>query len=285
MKRILIQLDTDPVASTFDSIVATDAGVDMLLTRSNVDVENVTSLVHGAMFTRRPDHLASTAIFIGGQDVPLTEKLLAKVQEAFFGPVRVSVMLDANGSGTTAAAAVRCVEKHVSLKGLEALVLGGTGPVGQRTAEILASHGAHVRIASRSLARAEATAATIRTRIEGANVTPCESSDDGIAAAVDGVAAIIAAGAAGAKFLSPDEWQSIDTLKVAVDLNAVPPAGLEGIEAGDAAVDREGIVTYGAVGVGGLKMKIHKAAIEKLFAANDQILDTAAIYALSQDIH
>ncbi|WP_437230563.1 NADP-dependent methylenetetrahydromethanopterin/methylenetetrahydrofolate dehydrogenase [Planctomicrobium sp. SH661] len=283
MKRILIQLDTDALASTFDRVVAIDAGVEELFSYGGVTPENVVPLVHGAIFTRGPKDLANTAIFVGGSDVQAAEKVFEKIKHTFFGPMRVSVMLDASGSDTTAAAAVRSASHHMTLKGAEALVLGGTGPVGQRTSEILASQGAIVRLASRTLQRAEAASAAIRSRVEGAKITPCDCSDDGLAAAVDGVSLIISAGAAGVQFLKADEWQGIDTLKVAIDLNAVPPLGLEGIEVNDKGVDHSGIICYGALGVGGLKMKIHRAAISKLFATNDQVFDTKAIYAMSQE--
>lgn len=284
MKRILMQLDTDPIPSTFDRVVAVDAGVDVVFSDGGVTPDNVVPLVHGAIFTRGPKDLRHTAIFVGGSDVPLAEKVFARITQTFFGPLRVSVMLDASGSDTTAAAAVRCASRHVSFKGLEALILGGTGPVGQRTAQILAAQGAHVRIASRSQQRAEAAAALLRARVEGAKITPCECSDEGLAAAVDGIQLIVSAGAAGVQFLTTDEWQSIDSLKVAIDLNAVPPVGLEGLDAADLATDRGGITCYGALGVGGLKMKVHQAAVQKLFDSNDQVLDTAAIYALSQEV-
>ncbi|WP_437185440.1 NAD(P)-dependent methylenetetrahydromethanopterin dehydrogenase [Planctomicrobium sp. SH668] len=284
MKRILLQLDTDAIPSTFDRVVAIDAGVDVILSNGGITPENVVPLVHGAIFTRGPKELSNTAIFVGGSDVQAAEKVFEKIKQTFFGPMRVSVMLDASGSDTTAAATVRSAANEMTLKGAETLVLGGTGAVGQRTAEILASQGAAVRIASRSLQKAEATAALIRSRIEGAKVTPCDCSDDGIAAAVDAVQLIVSAGAAGVQFLKVDEWQGIDTLKVAIDLNAVPPLGLEGIDPTDRGVDRNGIQTFGALGVGGLKMKIHRAAIEKLFSSNSEVLNTTSIYALSQEI-
>jgi len=284
MKRILFQLDTDPIPSTFDRVVAVDAGADEVFAIGGVTAENVVSLVHGAIFTRGTDDLKNTAIFVGGSDVQAAEKVFQAIQQTFFGPMRVSVMLDPSGSATTAAAAVRFASKHVSLKDADALILGGTGPVGQRTGLILASQGAKVRIASRSLQRAEATAASIRSRVSGASVIPCDCSDEGLAAAVDSIEILIAAGAAGVSFLTADEWQSIPTLKVAADLNAVPPVGLAGIDPNHQAVDHNGIASYGALGVGGLKMKLHKAAIDKLFSANDLVLDTESIYALSGDL-
>ena len=104
--KILIQLDGDAQASVFDAVVAVDSGVDQLLRHDGVTPEGVRELVHGAMFTRGPKHLHHTAIFIGGSNVAAGEALLEAVVACFFGPMRVSVMMDASGANTTAAAAV-----------------------------------------------------------------------------------------------------------------------------------------------------------------------------------
>ncbi|HEU5321612.1 MAG TPA: methylene-tetrahydromethanopterin dehydrogenase N-terminal domain-containing protein, partial [Methylomirabilota bacterium] len=97
MKRLLLQLDADPHPSAFDRIVAHDAGADEVLSYGGVAPADVTPLVHGALFTRGPRELHHTAIWIGGSSVPRGEALLEAVTGAFFGPFRVSVMLDANG--------------------------------------------------------------------------------------------------------------------------------------------------------------------------------------------
>lgn len=281
MKKILIQLDTDDQYSAFDRVVAIDSGVDEIMSYANVNPENVEALVHGAIFTRKPDDLNNTAIFIGGSKVEAGEKVLAKIKETFFGPMQVSVMIDSNGSNTTAAAAVKCAANHLDFKATEALILGGTGPVGHRCAQILAAQGATVRIASRSEERAQETCAEIRQAVPDGKVVACEFSDEGIAAAVDGVNLIIAAGAAGVQFLASDELEGIETLKVAIDVNAVPPVGLQGIDPSSKAIEMTGFTTYGAIGVGGLKMKTHRSAIEKLFVSNDQILNTSEIYSIA----
>ena len=284
MNNILIQLDSDPLPSTFDRVVAIDAGADEVFAYGGVTPENVTSLVHGAMFTRGPDQLKHTAIFIGGSDVAAGEALLAKVSETFFGPMRVSVMMDSNGSNTTAAAAVQAAARHVSLDGLHALVLGGTGPVGHRAAQILAMNGAHVRVGSRSVERAAESCQAIQQVVEHAHVTPVASTGDGRESATKGIGLLIAAGAAGVQFLAESEWQGIDGLQVAIDLNAVPPVGLEGIGVTDKAKVIAGITCYGAIGVGGKKMKVHKAAIARLFESNSAVLDTPAIADIAAEI-
>lgn len=285
MKNILIQLDTDPLPSTFDRVVAVDADVDHLFSYGAVTPETVEPLVHGAMFTRGPKDLAHTAIFIGGSQVGIGEMLLAKVCKTFFGPVRVSVMMDSNGSNTTAAAAVLSARRHLPLRGTTALVLGGTGPVGQRAAQLLAAEGAIVRLGSRTRDKAEKTSQGVAAAVPGAQLFPVATGNQGeLAAACRDVSVIIAAGAAGAELLPADVRRGIDSLKVAIDLNAVPPAGITGIEVMDKGMERDGVIVYGAIGVGGLKMKIHKAALRKLFESNDQLLDTRAIYKIGESL-
>jgi methylenetetrahydrofolate/methylenetetrahydromethanopterin dehydrogenase (NADP+) len=73
-------------------------------------------------------------------------------------------------------------------------------------------------------------------------------------------------------------------LKVAIDLNAVPPAGIEGVKPTDRGTDRDGLLRWGALGVGGTKMKIHKAAIKALFEANDRVLDAEEILEIGRNL-
>ena len=283
--KILVQLDSDPQASVFDGVVAVDAGVDQLFRHHAVQPDQVRDLVYGAMFTRGVDDLHNTAVFIGGSDVARGETLLEQVTGCFFGPMRVSVMIDANGANTTAAAAVLASRRHVDLAGTTATVLAATGPVGQRAVRLLAREGASMRVGSRSLERAEAVCQAVADKVEGASLTPCQASTpQETAAALEGASIVIAAGAAGMELLASDILRQCKTLQVAIDLNAVPPAGIAGIELSDTAAQRDGVIAYGAVGVGGTKMKIHKAAIRRLFQANDRVLDAEEIYAIGREL-
>jgi len=285
MKSILIQLDTDPQPSVFDRVVAIDAGIDHLFTYGGVTPETVESLVHGAIFTRGVTDLSNTAIFVGGSDVTAGERVFAAVQQAFFGPMRVSVMMDSNGSNTTAAAAVLRARRHVSLSGTVAVVLGGTGPVGQRAAELLVLEGAEVRLGSRSQERAAATCATISARLPESRLVPVSTADsDSIPATLAGASTVIAAGATGVQLVSVEARSGAADLQVAIDLNAVPPLGIEGVEMTDKAVDRNGVACYGAIGVGGTKMKIHTAALKRLFDASERVLDNEAIYRIGESL-
>jgi hypothetical protein len=237
------------------------------------------------MFTRGGDDLKSTAIFIGGASVEAGEALLEQVKRTFFGPVRVSVMLDANGANTTAAAAVLVAGKHVPLAGATALVLGATGPVGQRAVRLLAGQGTKVRVASRALQRARNVCSALAARIPGASLSPHGSLTPAeLSEAMKDAQILIAAGAAGVQLLSAEARQSCPTLKVAIDLNAVPPVGLAGVDVMDRGTNRDGLVAYGAIGVGGAKMKIHKAALQKLFERSDLILDAEEIFEIGREL-
>ncbi|MBA62738.1 MAG: bifunctional NADP-dependent methylenetetrahydromethanopterin dehydrogenase/methylenetetrahydrofolate dehydrogenase [Planctomycetaceae bacterium] len=281
--KILVQLDSDKHASNFDAVVAVDSGIDQLFQYSQVASEDVQGLIHGAMFTRGIQDLQQTAVFVGGSNVAVGEDLMAAATKCFFGPMRVSVMMDSNGSNTTAAAAVLATARHVDLKGAKALVLAGTGPVGLRAGRLLAGQGASVKLGSRSKERAQKAADSVISQVEDANVVAVSTAtEEETALAADNVDVIIAAGAAGVQLISQTTWINCDNLKVLVDLNAVPPLGIEGVEMNHKAEELENRIVYGAIGVGGTKMKIHKAAIARLFESNDQILDAEEIYAIGE---
>jgi hypothetical protein len=283
--KVLIQLDGDAHASVFDSIVAVDSGVDHLLAHHNVEPTQVRDLVHGAMFTRGGGDLRRTAVFIGGSNVAVGEALLEQAVKSFFGPLRVSVMLDASGANTTAVAAVLAAARHVELKGSTCLVLAATGPVGQRVARLLAHAGAVVRVGSRSIQRAEAVCAAVSAKVVGAKLSPVAAGGGAeTAAALEGAQMVVAAGAAGVELLPENLRRECGSLKAAIDLNAVPPVGIAGIEITDKAKERDGVICYGAIGVGGLKMKIHKAAIRRLFKASDLVLDAEQIFEIGREL-
>ena len=285
MQTILIQFDTDAQPSVFDRVVAVDAGVSHLFSYSGVTPQTATPLVHGAMFTRGPADLKHTAIFIGGSSAAAGEALLKQVRSTFFGPLKVSVMMDSNGCNTTAAAAVASLRKHTQLSGLQAVVLGGTGPVGQRAAELLALENAKVTLVSRSLERSAAACAAVQARLPSANITPAAAeTPDQAEALCQGHQVIVAAGAAGVCFLQQQALARIPGLQAVADLNAVPPTGLADVKPSDKAEVRHGVICYGALGVGGLKMKVHRRAVASLFEANDQILEAAQIYELAKSI-
>ncbi len=281
---ILVQFDTDPLPSVFDRVVAVDSGAQHIFSYGGVTPQNVTPLVHGCIFTRGMKDLHRTAIFVGGSDVVAGEALVAAVKAAL-NPFRVSVMLDSNGANTTAAAAVRAAARHLDLVSAKSLVLGATGPVGQRVVRLLAQTGGHVRVGSRQKDKAEQVCEAVRAHVPDAKLeaVAVSSSADG-PTALDGRTLVIAAGAAKAVLLPKKIRETSKTLKVAIDLNGVPPAGIEGIDLFDAGADHGGTICYGAIGIGGAKMKLHKAAVAKLFTSNHLMLDVQEIYELALEL-
>lgn len=278
MKKLLIQLDSDTFASTFDTITAYDAGADHVLSYGGVAVDDVRNLVYGAMFTRGGEELKNSAVFIGGSSVPTGEAMLKAVQESFFGPLRVSVMADPNGSNTTAAATVLKIVRSIPVAGKCATIFAGTGPVGIRAAALLAKEGCQVLITSRSLDRATDVCRSISERF-GHELRPMEVRDaEGAARALEGAHIAVATGAAGIELVKQELWASSPTLELVADANAVPPTGIGGIKPTDNGKLREGKLAFGAIGIGGLKMKIHRAAVARLFEQNDLVLDIEEIY-------
>jgi hypothetical protein len=150
---------------------------------------------------------------------------------------------------------------------------------------LLAREGATVRLGSRSREKAAEVCRALSSRDGGASIQPvAASSAEEVRKALEGAAIVIAAGAPGAVLLPAEVRRNCPSLKVAIDLNAVPPAGIEGVEVMDKATDRDGVICYGAIGVGGTKMKIHKAAIRKLFESNEQVLDAEEMLDLGRKL-
>jgi hypothetical protein len=285
LAKILICLDSDPQPSVFDGVVAVDAGVAHLFRHGGVKPGDVRDLVYGALFTRGPTELKNTAVFIGGSDATAGEALLKAATDAFFGPMRVSVMLDSNGANTTAAAAVLAARRHVPLTGAIATVLAATGPVGRRVVRLLAAEGARVRVCSRKLTHAEATCDRVSRMVPGAELSPCSNDTPMEAAtAVEGSQIVISCGPPSVELMPKRSLVQAAGLQVAIDLNAVPPYGLGDIEPTAKATKCGDLICYGALGVGGTKMKIHKAAIAKLFTTNSLVLDADEIYALGKEL-
>jgi hypothetical protein len=282
MKKLLFLFDTDAHASVFDTVVGYDGGADNVTGYANVTPDNVGALVDGTIFTRGGKDKQNTAIFVGGGDMGKGEALFEAVKKKFFGPFRVSIMLDSNGSNTTAAAGVALLAKAKPLAGKKAVVLAGTGPVGMRAAAFLAEEGAEVTITSRTKERADVAAKAIETRF-GAKVRGVAAFDDeSRAAAIEKTNIIFAAGAIGVQLLPLSAWKDNPNIELLADVNAQPPLGIEGLEATDKGKERHGKLCFGALGIGGLKLKLHRGCIGKMFESSEAVFDAEEIYALAK---
>ena len=284
MKKLLFQFDTDCHASVFDTVVGYDGGADHVIGHGGLTPENITALVEGAIFTRAPKDKKNTAIFIGGSDIMAGQQLLTAVQACFFSGFQVSVMLDSNGSNTTAAAAVAKLATSGVLVGKKAVVLAGTGPVGQRAATFLAQEGADVSLTARSMERAVTACNNMKARF-GVTITPIEAYDnDARALAIKDAHIVLATGAAGVELLTAEQWQDNLTLEMIADANATPPLGIGGTDMMDKGTLRHGKIIWGAIGFGTLKLALQRACIAQLFTDNKQVFDAENIFALAKDM-
>jgi hypothetical protein len=288
VKKILIQLDTDEHPSTFDAIVAHDADVDVLLSHSNVDAKVAKGLVQSAVFTRGPKQLSNTAVWVGGSRVSDGEKVFEEVQKAFFGPFKVSVMIDSNGCNTTAATTIARIAKSYDLQGKRAVVIG-LGSVGLRSAVLLQKEGCEVVVApvppdlfgdDRPYHRPRGLDAAAKLGLD-----PREPKDRSeLEATLDGAQVVLTAGPAGVEVLRQDFWAKHPSIELLADYNAAEPLGLEGTKANDDLADYDGKLVLGALAIGGPKMKVHKTCIRRMFESNDKVFDLDTVYEVAKEI-
>jgi hypothetical protein len=284
MKKLLFLFDTDEMPSVFDTVVGYDGGADRVTGYASVTPDNVGALVDGCIYTRGGKDKQNTAIFVGGGNMAKGEALFEKIQRHFFGPFRVSVMLDSNGSNTTAAAGVALLADAMKLKGKKAVVLAGTGPVGMRAAGFLGMEGCDVTITSRTKERAEEAAKIIEKRFGIKVAGAAGATDEERAAACKDANVIYSAGAIGVQLLPKSAWMDNPNVEMVADVNAQPPLGIEGIEATDKGKKYGDKLAFGALGIGGLKLKLHRACIGKLFDSTDGVFDAEEIYKLAKEM-
>ncbi len=257
-KNILHMVTPLKNMSPFDVNMAVDAGYDVVIPYTSVTLDEVTGLVQDAIFSRPPKAGVREAMFFAGKNVSLALDMMEKAKAAMVPPFAMSLFADPAGSFTTAAAMVASIEKtlrerkHRDLKGTKVAVFGATGPLGFSVAVIAALEGAAVSVVGYDgIQRVSAAAAEIKTRF-GAEVLPVDGSDEAKKEAIVADTEVAAAcGRAGVQVLTRAQLELAPGLLVAVDANAVPPAGIEGI---GATAKNVALTTYGAFGIGPLAM-------------------------------
>ena len=283
-RSILHMLDPMPNNSPFDINMAMDAGFDVLMPYSNVKLDSVYGLTQDAIFSRGPSGVKLTGIFIGGRDLALAMDMLTTCHQAMVPPFEVSVFADPSGAFTTAAALVACVEKELKIKhGKElrdctALVFGGTGPVGLATGIIASLAGADTALVDHLSINTAQDVANAYNRRFSSTLKAAVASNDAEKAKVCANADIIfCAAKAGIQVLNATVLKSAMQLKVAGDVNAVPPMGIEGIKRNDLgvplihAINAAGAVGVGALAVGNVKYQLQHEML-KLMLTTDKPL-------------
>src|SRR2546423_1576730 len=287
MRKLLLQLDSSRLPSGFDRVVAYDGGAGEGVGYGGIAGADGRDLVHGWLFPRGPQDLKNAAVFVGGADIAAGEQLLAAATKAMFKPFTVSAMLDSNGSNTTAVAAVAKMVQAAGggdVRGRRVLIVAGTGPVGIRAAGLFAKAGADVCITSRKADAGERARDLVLKRF-GGNVRAIAMPDakDAIRAC-ERAELLLNAGPAGVMLVPKQAWANRPGLKVVADVNAVPPLGIEGVDVMDDGVTKDGVRCFGALAIGDLKMKLHKACIARLFERNDLVLDAETIADVAREL-
>lgn len=276
-KPFLLHMFTPtPNVSPFDVNMAYDAGYQAVIPYTDVALEQIAPLTQDCIFSRGPKGAKRTGIFIGGREIGLAADMLDAAKRAMVPPFEVSVFADPSGAFTTAAAMVASVEGQLKkmhgadLNGKQVAILGGTGPVGTAAAVLASGAGAQVHIASHtSFDRARMTAEVARARY-GANAQAAiAGSSDERRELVADIEVVLATAKAGVQVLSSLELMSAKKLLVAADLNAVPPAGIEGIGVMDngVALKNTNAVGIGALAIGNIKYQNMRAMFELMLKA------------------
>jgi methylene-tetrahydromethanopterin dehydrogenase len=275
---ILHMFGPGPNVSPFDVNMAYDAGVHHVMPYTHVALEQIAPLTQDAIFSRGPKGVKRTGIFIGGREIGLAADMLDAARGAMVPPFEVSVFADPSGAFTTAAAMVACVERQLrkahrtELAGRSVLVIGGTGPVGAAAAVLASGAGARVKIASHSSAeRARMTAQVVNARY-GAQTEAAEAASGEQKAGLLADAEIILATAkAGVRVVDAAQLAGASKLLVAADVNAVPPAGIEGLGVMDDGAPLPAgsgkAVGVGALAVGNVKYQVQRGLFEAMLAA------------------
>ena len=283
-RSILHMLDPMPNNSPFDINMALDAGFDVLMPYSNVKLDSVYRLTQDAIFSRGPSGVKRTGIFIGGRDLALAMDMLTTSKQAMVPPFEVSVFADPSGAFTTAAALVACVEKELKakhgkeLKDCTALVFGGTGPVGIATGIIASLAGANTALVDHLSVDTAQDMANAYNRRFGCTLKAAVASNNAEKSAlIANIDIVFCAAKAGIQVLDEATLNTATQLKVAGDVNAVPPLGIAGIKRGDLgaalihAVNANGAVGVGALAVGNVKYQLQNEML-KLMLATDKPL-------------
>jgi len=294
-KNILHMLTPLKHMSPFDVNMALDSGYDAVITYTNVTIDEVTGLVQDAIFSRPPKAGARTGMFFGGKNASLALDMLSKAKAALVPPFGISFFADPGGSFTTAAAMMACVEKTLrdkkqrDLKGAKVAVFGATGVLGFSAAVIAALEGADVTVVGYDgIKRVSDSAGAIKTRF-GVEVTAADGSNDEKKIAILVATEVaLCCGRAGVRILTRAQLEAAWSLLVAADANAVPPSGIEGLEAMANGVEltARGALGIGPLAIGNIKYKTESGLFQRMITAAKPVqLDIREAFVLARELN
>ena len=291
---ILHMLSPQKHMSPFDVNMAADAGFKVIIPYINVTLEETTALVQDAIFSRPPDYGVRTGMFIGGKDAIVALDMMEAARKAMVPPFQLSVIADPAGSFTTAAAMVACVERVLKQKfgrgwkGTKVAVFGATGVVGFASSIITALEGADVTlVAHRGVDRVIKSAAVSKERF-GVDLKAASGETDAQKREILANAEVVfAAAAAGVQVITKEDKAFATNLLVAADVNAVPPAGVEGMELFMDGAPLPGTDAYGVgpLAIGDVKYKTESGLFKQMLSSNEALsLDFRHAFALARQL-
>ena len=192
-------------------------------------------------------------------------------KDSMIPPFEISVFPDPAGSFTTAAAMVACTEKtlkekyNTNFEGKNIVIYGGKGIVGGISAIMCAQNGANCSIIGYDgIQNVKKKSEEYKSRFD-VDIIPKDGSTDELNASYLPEADIIfCAARAGTQVISLEQLKSTKAIVIS-DVNAVPPAGLEGVGLKDD--DKEhpcGALSIGPLTSGDIKVKTQYKMFEKM---------------------
>ncbi len=293
---LLFYLDTDEKASPFDICMAYDAGYNAVIPYENVTPEDAKRIVQDAIFSRGPKGVKHTCFFIGGKNAEKAQEVSEVVMNTMFPPFKTSIIIDPGGAYTTAAAMVAKAEEALlshklgDLKDKTCAVLG-TGAVGQIVAVLLAKLGCRVILASLNPNRVDG-------KEHAENMARLLANEYGVP--VQGVFAptstekleilkkadvVFCAGTRGVRIIEKKLLEELKLMKVLIDVNTIPPFGIEGIELKDEMKEIiPGIFGIGGLTIGDLKHKLEKEILREARGNGKDVYDYSLALQLARKL-
>ncbi len=282
--------------SPFDVNMAYEADFNGVIPYSNVTLEEVYALTQDTIFSRGSTGVKRTGIFIGGREFGLAIDMLNQARTAMVPPFEVSVFADPSGAITTAAAVIAAVEIWMlklsgeDLAGKKVHIFGGTGPVGICAGILASLCKAEVSITSHrgaDVAQRIADEYNGRYKVDMRGVGSGTAED--ILAFLGESNVVIGAAKAGIRVMSKEQIEQAESLIVAADINAVPPAGIEGIDVNDMGVELPhapgNAVGIGALAIGNLKYRVHYRLFQMMKEAEKPVyLDHIRAFAVAREL-
>jgi hypothetical protein len=283
LPRILIHIDHNPHPRVFDSLMALDGGADHVLDYGDVDPQDVSLLVSGALYSRPLDELAGTAILVTGTNDRVVDEMVRQARRAFFGQYRVSLMSECKGGNAVAGAAVARIAQLVALQGVSALVIGG-GPVGARVAGLLAAAGARVLLSVFDEEEAEERRRFVRSAFGEGLETVVWKSGEPVGPLLVGARVVVTAGPPALLLLPRAAWNAAEGLDLLADLSGADPPGIEGITGEEDGDVVEGVRILGGLAISRYKIAVHREAVRRLFQRETIVLGPSEIAEIAREV-